>query len=139
MNNNKNNEKSRETRRWARPRDFIILGSLTIIALALLLIPNWLNPADSIQVFIYHDGEVIDQFIMEEGVARILSYEENPAVEIQQWPDQSIAFIRSDCPDQVCIHAGRLRVAGQFAACLPNGFVIVLEGAVDAEGVDTLA
>ena len=40
------------------------------------------------------------------------------------YKDGSIAFEESDCPDRVCIHAGRLKTAGQFAACLPNGIVM---------------
>ena len=31
---------------------------------------------------------------------------------------------QSDCPDQVCVNTGKLYKAGQYAACLPNGFVL---------------
>ncbi|HYE68792.1 MAG TPA: NusG domain II-containing protein, partial [Anaerovoracaceae bacterium] len=40
------------------------------------------------------------------------------------YQDGSIAFVESDCPDKVCIHAGKLKMTGQFAACLPNGIVM---------------
>ncbi len=133
------NDKSREKRLWAGPRDLIIIGILSLIAIALLLVPSLISPANDIQVLIYHEGKVIDRFNLKEGTARILSYEQNPEIEIQQWPDQTIAFVKSDCPDQICVNTGKLRKAGEFAACLPNNFVIVLESISDAEGVDAIA
>jgi hypothetical protein len=139
MNNEIRSDKSREQRPWARPRDFILLGLIVVAALTLLLIPPLLNPADSIEVLVYHEGVVIDRFILEEGTSRLLSYDQLPAIEIQQWPDRSIAIVRSDCPDQVCVKTGRIRFAGQFAACLPNNFVIVLQGRSETEGVDAVA
>jgi len=35
-----------------------------------------------------------------------------------------IAFIASDCPDQLCVQSGFLHRAGQMAACLPNGLIL---------------
>jgi hypothetical protein len=33
-------------------------------------------------------------------------------------------FVRSDCPDKVCIHAGFLSTPGWSAVCLPNKVVL---------------
>ncbi|NLC39664.1 MAG: hypothetical protein GX763_01980 [Clostridiaceae bacterium] len=139
MNNEIRSDESRGQRPWARPRDFILLGIIAVAALALLLIPTLMKSSDDIEVLIYYEGLVIDRFVLEEGTARVLSYDQLPAIEIQQWPDRSIAIVRSDCPDQICVNTGKLRVAGQFAACLPNNFVIVLQGVTEAEGVDAVA
>ncbi len=139
MNNEIRSDESRGQRPWARPRDFILLGIIAVAALALLLIPTLMKSSDDIEVLIYYEGIVIDRFVLEEGTARVLSYDQLPAIEIQQWPDRSIAIVRSDCPDQICVNTGKLRVAGQFAACLPNNFVIVLQGVTEAEGVDAVA
>jgi len=139
MNSEIRSDKSRGQRPWARPRDFILLGIIALAAMALLLIPTLMNTSDGIEVLIYHEGVVIDRFVLEEGTARVFSYDQIPAIEIQQWSNRSIAIVRSDCPDQVCVNTGKLRVAGQFAACLPNNFVIVLQGITEAEGVDAVA
>lgn len=40
----------------------------------------------------------------------------------------SAYFLRSDCPDKVCIKTGKLSVAGEWAACLPNGTVLKIIG-----------
>ena len=40
--------------------------------------------------------------------------------------DGQIAFIISDCPDQICVHTGFISRAGQMAACLPNGLIMLI-------------
>jgi hypothetical protein len=40
------------------------------------------------------------------------------------YEDGSIAFEQSDCPEKICIRAGKLHLPGQFAACLPNGLIL---------------
>ena len=40
----------------------------------------------------------------------------------------AIRFSASDCPNQLCVRAGRLTKAGQSAACLPNKTLIRVTG-----------
>ena len=42
--------------------------------------------------------------------------------------DESIAVISADCPDKVCVQAGRLTRPGDVAACLPHGLLIEIKG-----------
>lgn len=35
-------------------------------------------------------------------------------------------FVSSDCPDQVCVHTGKLGQGNRSAACLPNRILIAL-------------
>ncbi|MDR2780132.1 MAG: NusG domain II-containing protein [Synergistaceae bacterium] len=35
-----------------------------------------------------------------------------------------IGFVRSDCPDKICVHTGFLSIPGQSAVCLPNRVVV---------------
>jgi hypothetical protein len=46
-----------------------------------------------------------------------------PAVEIAV-REGAVGFVRSDCPDKVCIHMGFLSLPGQSAVCLPNRVVV---------------
>jgi len=48
----------------------------------------------------------------------------------------SIAFLESDCPDQICVNTGFIGTPGQSAACLPNRIVLAIEG---DGGVDAVA
>ena len=41
--------------------------------------------------------------------------------------DESIAVISADCPDKVCVRAGRLTRPGDVAACLPHGLLIEIK------------
>ena len=37
----------------------------------------------------------------------------------------------SPCPDKLCVHMGRLKEPGQWAACLPNKVFLRIGGAAD--------
>ena len=49
----------------------------------------------------------------------------NPNV-IFEVQDGSIAFSKSDCPDQVCVHTGFIYRRHHFAACLPNSLLLMI-------------
>ena len=53
-------------------------------------------------------------------------YEELPDVHFEV-RDGALAFIKSDCPDQVCVSMGWQGRAGGFAACLPNQLFFQIE------------
>lgn len=46
------------------------------------------------------------------------------------------AIVSSPCAGQTCVAAGTLHRNGQWAACLPNGVFLLVEGTEDADGVD---
>ena len=51
-----------------------------------------------------------------------------------------IRYERSDCPDKVCVHTGRLSKAGDFAACLPaRSAVLIVSEETPASPVDFIA
>ncbi|WP_018213582.1 NusG domain II-containing protein [Desulfitobacterium hafniense] len=39
-----------------------------------------------------------------------------------------IRFLESQCPDQICVKTGSLSKPGDFAACLPAGTIVTIEG-----------
>ena len=54
--------------------------------------------------------------------------------------EDGCAYVReADCPDQVCVHTGRLINAGDTAACLPAGVVLTVEGGDAADTPDAVA
>ncbi|HHY25832.1 MAG TPA: NusG domain II-containing protein [Desulfitobacterium dehalogenans] len=40
----------------------------------------------------------------------------------------TIRFLESQCPDQICVRSGVLSKPGDFAACLPAGTIVTIEG-----------
>ncbi|QIB70041.1 NusG domain II-containing protein [Aminipila butyrica] len=73
---------------------------------------------------IYYYSKLVMTVDLDTGDERRFSPPEDEQVVFHLYKDGSIAFESSDCPDQVCVHAGRIKTAGQFAACLPKGFVM---------------
>lgn len=59
------------------------------------------------------------------GTDRVFSLPQLPNIEFEVRGGQ-IAFIRSDCPDQICVHTGFLSRSGRMAACLPNSVILFI-------------
>ena len=87
---------------------------------------------------IYFESELVSTVALNMGEDKTFSIPQHEDVVFHLHVDGSIAFEQSDCPDKVCINAGRLSMVGQFAACLPNGIVlkIVPTGGRDSDDPD---
>jgi hypothetical protein len=53
-----------------------------------------------------------------------------------QVSDGQIAFVKSDCPDQVCVNTGFLYRRGHIAACLPNRMLLMIVESEDDYNLD---
>lgn len=73
---------------------------------------------------IYYESKLVETVDLSQGVDRRFSIPENRNVVFHQFSDGSICFEESNCPDKICIRAGRLRTVGQSAACLPNRIIM---------------
>lgn len=87
---------------------------------------------------IYYYSELVSTVELNTKTDKTFSVPQNNNVVFHLFDDGSICFEESDCPDKVCIKSGRLRLAGQSAACLPNGFIlkIVPKGEYEQNDVD---
>ena len=66
---------------------------------------------------------------------QIITLDQAPGVVIEV-RHGAIGFIRSDCPDQICVQTGFISRQGQVAVCLPNKVVIAIPSA--SEGPDAV-
>jgi hypothetical protein len=118
------------------------LGTLVFIAIGLFVIFQlfWRNEVP--QANIIYQGEIIKSIPVEtfEDFS-----EENYVFSVPQLPqvefvmsNRGIAFLYSDCPDQICVNTGWLSRGGDFAACLPNEILLIFQSA-DNEGIDGIA
>lgn len=73
---------------------------------------------------IYYNSVLVQTVDLEKGHERTFSIPQKPEVVFQVDQDGNISFIKSDCPDKICIKTGKLHLVGQSAACLPNGVVV---------------
>lgn len=85
--------------------------------------------ADQAKAEIYYYSKLVKTVDLDTGEDKTFSIPENKNVVFHLYRDGSIAFVESDCPDKVCIHAGKLKEPGHFAACLPNGIVMKIVSA----------
>lgn len=101
----------------------IIVGILAVSGIG-WGIYNSIFAGEQVKAEIYYYSKLVKTVELNTGKEERFSLPEDENVVFHLYKDGSIAFEESDCPDHVCIHAGRLKREGQFAACLPNGFVM---------------
>ncbi|HHX20048.1 MAG TPA: NusG domain II-containing protein [Clostridiaceae bacterium] len=127
-------EETRDRRVFIRSRDLFVLVALVAVALILYFVTWSTRNSSELVAKIYYDGQLIEVVELNSGTERDFQFDVEPSITIRQFADKSIAFMSSDCPDRICIKSGRIRRAGEFAACVPNRFLIVIEGADPSSG-----
>jgi len=115
-----------------KKHDVILIGVILLIGAGFLF---WRHISNDTA------GEVIAEITSEHGVY-ILSLDDAGIFYLESLPNvvfeilnNEIAFIESDCPDQICVHSGFVGRTGQAVACLPNR-VLLLIIASDSDAVD---
>lgn len=48
-------------------------------------------------------------------------------------------FEHSDCENRICVESGKISRPNQWAACLPNGIIIYIEGEEEKESLDAIS
>ena len=81
---------------------------------------------------IYYRSELVRTIDLQAAREGDFSLPQLPQVVFRVYPNHSIAFVKSDCPDQVCVHAGKLSHPGQLGACLPNQVLVKIVSAGDS-------
>lgn len=114
---------------------FVLLAALLIACAAFLLYQSYADPADKMTAVLSIDG--VD-------VAKVELYEDNEPYEVDltelfgvhvvlEVKDHAIRFKSSDCPDQICVHAGWLSRDMDIAVCMPNQVAIVVQPASELQ------
>lgn len=106
--------------------DILIIIGIIAVSVAAWGIYNYAFGEDRVKAEIYYYSDLVKTVGLNTGEDMTFSIPQDEHVVFHLYEDGSIAFVESDCPDKVCIHAGKLKTTGQFAACLPNGIVIKL-------------
>lgn len=104
--------------------DIIIIIGIIAVSAVSWAVYSHIFADDRVKAEIYYYSDLVETVELFRREEKIFSIPQDEHVVFHQYPDGSIAFEESDCPDKVCIHAGKLRMTGQFAACLPNGIVM---------------
>lgn len=110
-------------RKFIKKADIIFAAVILCVCIFFLLWRSF--SSDGVTAVIYADGREYERIELDEGVERTVTPVEGVVIRIK---DGAVWFEGSDCPDELCVKTGKLRRAGDTAACLPNGIVITLEG-----------
>ncbi len=120
--------------KFAGRLDIIIVAVLAAAAiLAWTLYTGVLGKAGT-TAEIYYRSQLVKTVALKTGQDETFSIQQEPDVVFRLHPDGSISFEESDCPDKICIESGKLHLAGQYAACLPNLIYVKIVSEEDADG-----
>lgn len=126
--------------KFARKSDLVIISLIIVASLLFWLLYSNVFAKSGNLAEIYYKTELVKTVALKTGNTESFSIEQVPHVVFQLYEDGSIAFIESDCHDKVCIQSGKLHLAGQFAACLPNQLYmkIISSGSGDTDAPDMI-
>ena len=110
--------------KFFKKSDILLLAGILVLAGILYFGYLALSPDSGLSAEIYYNTELQKTVVLAEGEDYDFSVPGHEDVVFHVYPDGTIAFVDSDCPDKVCIQSGRLARGGQSAACLPNGLVL---------------
>jgi len=111
--------------------DILIIALIIAAAAAIWYYYSNAVSGRPVKAEIYYYSDLVGTVELVPGTERTISVPQEEDVVLKIDTDGSIRFIQSDCPDKICIRTGRLRLAGQSAACLPNGVIVKI---VPADG-----
>lgn len=110
--------------KYFKKTDLIIVAVLLFISAMIWFTYDYFTADKSAKAEIYYYSKLVKTVDLNKGVEETFSISQNKDVVFHLSKDGRIQFEKSNCPDQVCIHAGKLGTVGQYAACLPNGIVL---------------
>lgn len=123
--------------KFIKKSDLIILSVVLVVCAAAWYSYQNVFGNRAAKAEIYYNSQLVQTVDLTAGVDRRFSIEQNKNVVFHVFKDGSICFEESDCPDKICIKAGKLHTIGESAACLPNGIVMKIV-AKDQRSADDL-
>lgn len=115
-----------------KKRDFLLIGSILAVALALLLVVE-LTRQDGAYVLVRVDGQECGKYYFSEPG----TYELNGGTNILVIADGVAYLSDANCPDKLCVHQGKISMTNQVITCLPNKLTVTVYGA--EESVDLVS
>jgi len=116
-------------RKFLNKRDLLLVLLVLGIAAGIWAALVFSSPSEEEEGYvphaeIYFGGTLVELMPLDEDQVFSIRQRPNVVFEIR---DGAIAFIESDCQDQVCVHAGFISTSWHFAACLPNFLILTIQ------------
>lgn len=110
--------------KFFRKADILIIGILLVFSLIFYVAYSHSVEDRPARAEIYYYSLLVETIDLDMGIDKTFSIPQNQNVIFHLYADGSICFEESDCPDHVCVNTGRLKMIGEYAACLPNGIIL---------------
>jgi len=117
-------------RKLIRRHDLLIIIGLLLVAIIFASFTGRQSGVEVLRGHVYVGGVLVETLYLDDSEKSFI-LSRSPRIELSV-SERGVAFIRSDCPNQVCVHTGWLNRPGQFAACIPYQVLLVIVG--EAEG-----
>ena len=117
-------------RAFFKKTDLLLIGGLLLLFAALFLFLRSGGEGHVVAKVYQNDKLVREIELWQVKESFTIAMPTEPALTIQVEPG-AIYVAHADCPDQICVHAGRLTKGRQTAVCLPARVAIVLEAQGD--------
>lgn len=112
-------------RKLITKKDTVVIIALVCAALVLLLFARFGNNS-AVKAVITVDGKEVKTVELSKAENETVTLDNGIEILIE---NGKIGFVKSDCPDKICVKSGMLSHSGEAAACLPHKTVISLTGA----------
>ena len=115
--------------RW---RDALVIAAALLLAAAVFLLTLPKSAEGRLFAEITQNGRLLASLPLDTDAEYVVNGDYENTVTISEG---SAYFSSSTCPNEDCVHTGRLTKAGQLAVCLPNGVTLRIvggDGDVDA-------
>jgi hypothetical protein len=120
--------------KFYKKTDLLVIGSMLVVCLGIWGIYQVVFTGKQVKAEIYYGSELVQTVDLSTGEERRFTVPQNEHVVFHLYNDGSICFESSNCPDQICVHSGRISKVGESAACLPNQLILKI---VPRNGYDT--
>ncbi len=109
-----------------RPQDYILGAVLVLASVAWLAAPTSAGGGE-LRARLVHDGRTVGELPLDAPATRSFNFEAGEiAVEVK--PGRGIHISETHCPNKICMHEGWIDRPGETIACLPNRFLVEIEG-----------
>ncbi|WP_313164457.1 NusG domain II-containing protein [Sedimentibacter sp.] len=113
------------------------IGLIVVIVLINLFIlfygsNNMVQAAEKI-AYVYSNNELVGRYTLTEDYEKEFKVQdkEGSGYNTVHIEDGRIWIHEATCPDQVCLHQGKIQNDGEVIVCLPNRFMIQIKGSND--------
>jgi len=110
--------------KFFKKSDIMIIIVILLLSVMFTVYYRYNNSDKAAVAEIYYNSQLVKTVDLDTGVDQTFHIPQNDHVIFHLYEDGTISFEESDCPDKVCIRAGKIGMVGESAACLPNKIII---------------